>query len=125
MIYYLDVSRNLDFFKIEDKITGQSIISKAYNVSIEEFNNVFSEDLDNKANEIVRKYDDWLQNSNLFSDEIKYEIHKKIVDNNSISKNIKNSLNDLSTFSDPILDDYCRIGIIIEITKKLISNKKI
>ena len=115
--FLLDIERNLYYLNIQDKNTGCSVVELAYNVSIEEFNNIYTEDLDNKISEKKNKYVKWLNKSGLFSANISFEVFVQTLDCVSYSKEDRFDTSEGLTEADYTDDDYCRIGVIVEITK--------
>lgn len=106
----LDVERNLELIELSDSDLGKSVVDKAFNVSIEEIINVYNEELDSEIESRKAKYKKWLSNSGLFTKKTKYEVFTKHLDNDcSISKSDRYE-------NGEYLENYHRIGFIIEIT---------
>lgn len=109
-----DVERNLGFFKIQDPNTGSSKIKLAYNVSIEELHNTFIEDRLIDEQKLKKKYNQWLNLSNLFNDEFEFAIFCKFIEaSGTLSKN-----DPISNCADDYENIYTRFGMIIELTRK-------
>jgi len=113
-----DVERNIDFFKISDVNTGDSVLELAYNVAIEEFKDIFKENVPDKILTVKEKYKNWIQTSNLITDDLSFEIFAECVDSPIYSKDEKCSSDEGGDPSFYFNNDYTRIGIIVEIYRK-------
>lgn len=112
------MKRNLEFFKISDINTGDSVLSLAYNVAIEEFKDIFKENVPDKIITVKEKYQNWVQTSNLLTDELSFEVFAECVDSPIYSKDDQCSTDEGDDPSFYFSNDYTRIGVIIEIYRK-------
>jgi len=113
-----DVERNVEFFKISDVNTGDSALELAYNVGIEEFKEIFKEHVPDKIVSVKKKYKNWIQNSNLISNDLSFDVFAECVDSPICSINDKPNLDEGDDPSFYFSNDYTRIGVIIEIYRK-------
>ena len=115
-----DVERNIGFFNISDTNTGDSVLNLAYNVSIVEFKDLFKEQVPNQLEIVKTKYQNWIQNSNLITDEISFKVFAECVDFPIYSKEDKFSTDEGDDASFYLNNNFTRIGVIVEIYR----NKK-
>lgn len=113
-----DVERNIEFFKISDANTGDSTLGLAYNVAIEEFKDIFKEHVPDKMIAVKEKYKNWIQISNLITDDLSFEVFAECVDSPIYSKDDQVSSVEGDDPSLYFNNDFTRIGIIVEIYRK-------
>jgi hypothetical protein len=114
-----DVERNINFFKISDVNTGDSALELAYNVAIEEFKDIFKEHVTDKIVTVKEKYQNWIQISNLITNDLSFEVFAECVDSPIYSKDDKTSSVEGDDPSLYFNNDFTRIGVIVEINRKL------
>ncbi len=113
-----DVERNIEFFTISDLNTGDSALELAYNVAIEEFKDIFKENVPDKIVSVKEKYKNWIKNSNLITNDLSFEVFAECVDSPICSINDKPNLDEGDDPSLYFSNDYTRIGVIVEIYRK-------
>lgn len=113
-----DVERNIDFFKISDVNTGDSVLELAYNVAIEEFKDIFKENVSDKILTVKEKYKNWIQTSNLIINDLSFDVFAACVDAPFCSINDIPNPCEGDAPSLYFSNDYTRIGVIVEIYRK-------
>lgn len=113
-----DVERNINFFKISDVNTGDSVLELAFNVAIEEFKDIFKEHVPDKIVVVKEKYKNWIQNSNLIINDLYFDVFAECVDSPICSINDKPNRDEGDDPSLYLNNDYTRIGVIVEIYRK-------
>ncbi|GAA4072651.1 hypothetical protein GCM10022389_17570 [Flavobacterium cheonanense] len=113
-----DVERNIEFFNISDVNTGDSVLELSYNVAIEEFKDIFKEHVPDKILSVKEKYKNWIQNSNLITNDLSFDVFAECVDSPIFSINDKPNLDEGDDPSLYFSNEYTRIGVIVEIYRK-------
>ncbi|CAM4392038.1 hypothetical protein [Flavobacterium terrigena] len=122
-----DLQRNLEYFLLEDEITGKSHLQISYFACIEEAKKYFHKgDESNFKNFIKKRYESWTINLkalanhhdldlDIYVDEVMSQLYEKDME---IDKSEGNSINDF------IDDWHYYVGVIVEIKTRHDSNFK-
>lgn len=116
-----DIERNLEYFDIEDKVTGSSVLNRTFNASIEEAKKfLYKEEVENFIKAIKMKYENWFKpySETLKAKNLQLEITVIEIMSELHSKNDTYVLTEGATEWDYLQDWHLYVGVVVEIYRK-------
>lgn len=120
--FLADVERNIEYFKINDEITGDSHIELAYCTALEDSRIYYKEDKASEINRISEKYENWLCNLKKEETNIDFEVKVKTICDHLYSKDDTFDLTEGQTEIDYLSDSYHYIAVIVIIKRRKQNN---
>lgn len=116
-----DLQRNTEYFLLEDKVTGKSILREAYFACIEEAKTFIYKEQKEDFNVLIEtKYKSWTSNLKEFLNyhNLTLNIHVREVMSQLVSKDDEYDLKEGNSVKDFIDDSHYYVGVVINVEYK-------
>lgn len=116
--FLADVERNIEFFKIKDVNTGDSLLELAYCISLEDSRIQFLEDKEKEIMRIKEKYGNWLCTLENEEPTIEFNIFTQTICENLYERNYSPNFSEGESETDYFNNSYHYVGVILIMTKR-------